>query len=177
MKKGFTLMEVLAVILILAVIGGFAVPAFRSIRADIQARRARTAVQLLRDATLQMRAHTGVDLAYDNPDLDQESTSFNPSDPDATAILYAADCQEQTATGIPPARLAAAQAPLAISNLFACGYLNPKDFKGLPFEFSVFHYIEDEAWGFIARGQAGSGKYEEKTFACYTDDSCNPEWM
>ena len=165
MKKGFTLMEVLAVILILAMIGAFAAPAFRSIRADITHRRAIHAQELLRDALLQMKAQTGVDILLNQTDgyLGAHYTRLNPSD---TGTIYATVCQDLGATGIPLSRRSA-QARLSVANLFACGYLNPKDFKGLPYSFAILHggYCSEngiegpDSLCLEMKGESGAGKY------------------
>lgn len=129
MKKGFTLMEVLAVVLILAVIAAFAVPAVRSARTDMKNRQANAAFVQFSQAIAQLNANTGSFIAPES--------SFNPATPAGKAVLYNNNCQEGTATGVPVTRRDANNDPLAISNLFACGYLNPKDFKGLNYEFVV----------------------------------------
>ena len=128
MKKGFTLMEMLAVVLILAVVSAFAVPAVRSIRSDIQARRARTALELMAGAFRQTKAKTGGVVS---------SGSFVPTTVEGQAVMNDTVCQDLGSTGVPPARRngKADGSALTMSDLFACGYLNPRDFKGLPYEF------------------------------------------
>lgn len=125
MKKGFTLMEVLAVVLILAVIGSFAVPAVRSVRSELKHRQAMSAFQLLVEAVQQAKDRSGM--------LLEEKSVFIPTE--NKDILYASACNEIGATGIPASRRAEALGRLSFSDLFACGYLNPKDFKGLEYAF------------------------------------------
>ena len=50
MKKGFTLMEILAVLLILAVVASFAVPVIRSVRADIRYQSAKSSALKMAEA-------------------------------------------------------------------------------------------------------------------------------
>lgn len=133
MKKGFTLMEMLAVVLILAVIGAFAVPAVRAVRAELQHRRAKVAFNLLRQAAFQYHERTG-NFPYDN---------FDPTLAVFQEKMMDTQCTDPAATGIPYNRrnTKSTGENQTINELFACGYLNPKDFKGIPYKFH-FEYFD-----------------------------------
>lgn len=150
MNKGFTLMEVLAVMLILAVIAAFAVPSIRSIRADIRHRRAKTALVLFQEALDQIARRSGKEIL--------ENDSFTPN----ANILETRTCDMLSNTGIPVKRggVGFVLTTRSIYNLFGCGYLNPKDFQGLPYTF------KNATTGVKMKGETGAGKkYEGK---CYT---------
>ena len=121
MKKGFTLMEVLAVILLLAVVVSFATPVFRAVRFDMKQAQAKTAVKKLAEAVrgyYQVSRGGMVNACF---------TSGNLND------LVGAACNNPAATGIPQTTV---QTPLdSAAQLFACGFLTVKDFRDLPYTF------------------------------------------
>ncbi len=119
MKKGFTLMEILFVLLIIALVVSFAVPAIRTVRYDIYNSRAKTALRKLAEARRSYYQQTkGSDL----------TGAFNGS----VAEDYAShSCLEVAASGIPGARTIS-----EVDQLFACGYLDWKDFA-VPYNFVI----------------------------------------
>lgn len=120
-KKGFTLMEVLFVLLIVALVASFAVPAIRSVRYDVRNSQAKTALKKLLAARRSFYQNTK------GGSFEQEP-SFQAKD----AQSFAAEACTQASTGIPR------DGKLLNSNihqLFACGYLNWKDFASLPYTF------------------------------------------
>ena len=128
MKKGFTLMEVLAVILIVAVVSSMAVPALRALRADLKNSQARAATLRLVEATK--------NYYRDNKKLPADGC-FSPLDTDTIIKTAPASCATAKSTGIPPSRDGSGGTTDSngLANLFACGYLAYKDFVGLPYKF------------------------------------------
>ena len=120
MKKGFTLMEILFVLLVIALVVSFAVPAIRSVRYDVYNSRAKAALKKLAEARRSYYQQTkGSDI----------SGRFSGS----VAESYASyTCQAVAASGIPGSRRNS-----AVSQLFACGFLDWKDFDGLPYTFYI----------------------------------------
>lgn len=117
MKKGFTLMEILFVLLVIALVISFAVPAIRSVRYDIYNSRAKAALKKLAEARRSYYQYTkGSDV----------SGGFLGS----VAEDYASEtCLNIAASGIPGNRV-----PSDVSQLFACNFLDWKDFD-VPYSF------------------------------------------
>lgn len=118
MKKGFTLMEILFVLLVIALVVSFAVPAIRSVRYDVYNSRAKAALKKLAEARRSYYQQTkGSDI----------SGGFSGS----VAESYASyTCQDVAASGIPGSRTNS-----DVSQLFACGFLDWRDFVDLPYNF------------------------------------------
>ena len=118
MKKGFTLMEILFVLLVIALVVSFAVPAIRSVRYDVYNSRAKAALKKLAEARRSYYQQTkGSDI----------SGGFSGS----VAESYASyTCQHVAASGIPGSRTNS-----DVSQLFACGFLDWRDFVDLPYNF------------------------------------------
>ena len=118
MKKGFTLMEILFVLLVIALVVSFAVPAIRSVRYDVYNSRAKAALKKLAEARRSYYQQTkGSDI----------SGGFSGS----VAESYASEpCQDVAASGIPGSRTNS-----DVSQLFACGFLDWRDFVDLPYNF------------------------------------------
>mgnify|MGYP001776912091 CR=1 FL=1 len=118
MKKGFTLMEILFVLLVIALVVSFAVPAIRSVRYDVYNSRAKAALKKLAEARRSYYQQTkGSDI----------SGGFGGS----VAESYASyTCQHVAASGIPGSRTNS-----DVSQLFACGFLDWRDFVDLPYNF------------------------------------------
>ena len=118
MKKGFTLMEILFVLLVIALVVSFAVPAIRSVRYDVYNSRAKAALKKLAEARRSYYQQTkGSDI----------SGGFGGS----VAESYASyTCQDVAASGIPGSRTNS-----DVSQLFACGFLDWRDFVDLPYNF------------------------------------------
>jgi prepilin-type N-terminal cleavage/methylation domain-containing protein len=123
MKKGFTLMEMLAVVLVVAVIVSMAVPVFRSVRYEMKNSQAKAASKKLAEAMRSFYQSSRGNLVT--------SACFQPTD---TTIVSAAPstCLDAAATGIPNQ---IASSSVGADQLFACGYLSAKDFTSLPYHF------------------------------------------
>ncbi len=122
--KGFTLMEILAVLLILAVVASFAVPMFRKVRDEVHYQQARSAALKMADAVRSF---------YQNTKGYYPEGCIGPSSYCVSANEAAKeDCDNVGATGIPSKD---SNKKESIEQLFACGYLSAKDFIGLPYEF------------------------------------------
>ena len=120
MKKGFTLMEILFVLLVIALVVSFATPVIRSVRYDVYNARAKTALRKLAEARRSYYQYTkGSDIVG----------AFSAS----VAKDYASyTCNNVAASGIP-----GSQTLSDVSQLFACGFLDWKDFSDLPYNFAV----------------------------------------
>ena len=114
-KRGFTLMEVLAVLLLLAVIASLAVPGIRAANFAIKNARAKNAAKELIEGINNYRLATrgGTVNAFNN-----FSGSFDTS------------CTTNVNTGI-PGNVSA----ISVGQLAPCGFLSPKDFKNIPYTF------------------------------------------
>lgn len=122
MKKGFTLMEILFVLLIVALVLSFALPAIRSVRYDIKNSNAKAALKKLAEARRSYyQATKGSDIA---------AGSFSADEAQSYASL---SCENVAASGIP----ASSREDSDVSQLFACGYLDWRDFDGLPYTFYI----------------------------------------
>lgn len=126
MKKGFTLMEMLAVVLVIAVVVSMAAPVFRSVRYEMKNSQAKNAAKKLAEA---MHSY------YQTSRGAKLTGCFTPTKDAGKAVLAAAPstCVSPGATGIP----STAPSQQAVSQLFACGFLSPKDFRNLPYNFCV----------------------------------------
>lgn len=129
MKKGFTLIEVLAVLLIIAVVASMTVPLLRKVNYQVKNSQAKTAALKLAEA---LRSYYQTNRGYTI-----ESTTFSPTNADNFQNIIMAtpsECNSPVATGIPSTASRPAQ---EVKQLFACGYLSFKDFKGLPYKFVI----------------------------------------
>ena len=126
MKKGFTMMEVLVVGVLLALVLSFAMPAFRAVRFEMKQSQAKAATKKLAEA---MRSYYQVSRGG------TIAACFSGSEADT---LAGGTCVNPAATGIPqstaPAALASAE------QLFACGFLVAKDFRDLPYQFCTYRH-------------------------------------
>lgn len=128
-KKGFTLMEILAVLLVIAVVVSMAVPVLRSVRYEVKNSQAKTAAHKLAQA---VRAYYQVSRGGV-----PKGQSFTPTvDADKSNVVLATPsaCVAPSETGIP---LQKTTGTVEIKQLFACGYLSFKDFISLPYTFTV----------------------------------------
>ena len=119
MKKGFTLMEILFVLLVIALVVSFAVPAIRTVRYDLYNARAKAALKKLAEARRSYYQYTkGADV----------SGSF-----DASSLQTFAEeaCNDVAASGIPGSR-----SNSHVGQLFSCNFLDWKDFD-LPYTFLI----------------------------------------
>lgn len=124
-------MEVLAVVLILAVVIMFAIPGIRAIRNEIYYQQAKAASVKMADA---MRSY------YQNTKGYRIQGTLVGKLPPATeatgltsVIEAAAVSCNQVSTGIPTYSTGEA----TMDQLFACDYLSAKDFSGLPYRFEA----------------------------------------
>lgn len=182
MKKGFTLMEILAVLLVIAVVTSMAVPVFRSVRFEIKNSQAKAAAKKLSEA---MRSYYQISRG-----LGVKQECFTPSVQAGRTIVMAsaADCVSPTSDGIPYQNSATENESLpSVSQLFACGYLSYKDFQRLPYEFCTCNPIAggvqptkcqiSEAEGddtpfVVVRGADGAGsKYTSSSYYMYVDQA------
>ena len=146
MNKGFTLMEVLAVVMVLALLGAMAVPSFRSVNSEQKFRRAKISMVKLAQAIKSVHTRTGQSVT--------ENSFFVGTDTDSYLLtehetIRGVECRN---TGIPARSVAAGAATLALTELFKCGDLRPKDFVGLPYKFTY------DGTQVIMKGQPGAGK-------------------
>lgn len=175
MKKGFTLMEILAVLLIIAVVVSMAVPVFRSVRYDIKNSQAKKAAKALAEA---MRTYYQVSRG-----LGVQATCFTPTTDTSIVMADSSECISPSAEGIPYQQNAtisnSSRSP--VSQLFACGYLSYKDFANSPYQFctcptsggctvpgvtaTTGHILA------VARGTANSGPRYPLDYFIYVDRS------
>lgn len=128
-KKGFTLMEILAVLLVIAVVVSMAVPVLRSVRYEVKNSQAKTAAHKLAQA---VRAYYQV--SRGGVPKGQSFTPTVDSDKTNVVLATASACAAPSETGIP---LQKTTGTVEIKQLFACGYLSFKDFISLPYTFTV----------------------------------------
>ena len=139
-QKGFTLMEILAVLLIIAVVLSFAVPAYRSMRYEHYNGLAKAGVKKISEA---MRSF------YQNTKGYRITGSFS-----GTSMPATTKCNDVAASGIP----SSAGGDQLIDQLFACGYLNYNDFVGLPYKFTACPSSACNGRPFaVAQGETGAG--------------------
>jgi prepilin-type N-terminal cleavage/methylation domain-containing protein len=138
MRNGFTLMEVLAVILVIAVVASMATPAFRSVRHEMKQAQAKTATQKVAEA---------VKTYYQVSRGQLLQVCFSPTTATGKALMASTSCTNPGATGIPHSATALQYVPATATNnaddteagrLFACGYLSYKDFASLPYTFCTY---------------------------------------
>ena len=169
MKKGFTMMEVLVVGALLALVMSFAMPAFRAVRFDMKQSQAKAATKKLAEA---MRSYYQVSRGG------TIEACFTGGDVDT---LAGGNCVNPAATGIPqsttPAALASAE------QLFACGFLMAKDFRGLPYRFCTYRPNELTAPTEVTEpiyaigqgsGAAAGAKYNNNNYI-YVDGTMTPK--
>ena len=150
-NKGFTLMEILAVLLVIAVIASFAVPLFKSIRRDIGLQRAKSA---------------GIELAESVRSFYRDSKGCFPIGEFDGADVAGANCPagHSISTGIPDS--CGAQNEDHAKDVFGCGYISPKIFVDLPYTFTVLDPSGAENAPFIT-GKENNGSSGEESF-CFT---------
>ena len=126
--KGFTLMEILAVILVIAVVVAMASPVFRAVRFEMRHAQARTGAKKVAEAVKSYyQASRGQVL----------KGCFSPME-DTIITTGPTDCNSPAATGKPGSRNDSTD----VEQLFACGYLSAKDFTGLPYKFCTYKPTE-----------------------------------
>ena len=175
-KKGFTLMEILAVLLLIAVVLSLAMPVLRSVRHEMRNSQAKAATKKLADAikTYYIASRGGKFLVA--------HSCFTPTTTAGKAIITKAGsaCDTPGATGIPTKDSNATA--VKIEQLFACGFLSYKDFAHLPYTFcagkssslpssnptGMVDHIVATAYGSSA---AAGSKYNTTSKYIFVDDS------
>ena len=149
MKKGFTLMEMLAVVLLVALLMSFALPVYRTIRFEMRHSQAEQAAVKMAEAMRSFYAHSKGGYI---------TGSFNPTETAGAQVMMSAEsaCTDRLKSGIPNT----SGGEFTIAQLFACGYLSYKDFQGLPYEFTANGTGEPLV---TATGKEQAGKFRDKT--------------
>lgn len=177
MKKGFTLMELLAVLLVIAVVVSMAAPVFRAVRYEIKNSQAKNAAKKMAEA---MHSYYQASRGYK---VHKNGGCFTPTT-DNVIKTDPSKCESPGAKGIP----ASAGGRVEVSQLFACGYLSYKDFISLPYEFCANYTNSFPAgWGttpsetvgtvyVLAGGVDGSGdKYQKSKGVIFVDSRMVPQ--
>ena len=159
MKKGFTLMEILAVLLIIAVIGGFALPALKSVRAEIRHHQAKVAALKMAEA---MRAF------YQNT----RGYLITGSIAGTNVSKIGSNCTLSGELMGIPAEVSSSAKTKNIQVLFECNYLSAKDFIGVPYTFTAASnpFGTNVLLQVVGTGKA-AGRYQDKSFKVYRDMS------
>lgn len=126
-NKGFTLMEVLAVLLVIAVIVGAAAPVFRSTRYEIRNAQAKAALKKLGEAYRSYYQYSRGQKAvgsFHGSTIAGERSLDNP-------------CENPAGTGVPSQSVGRSAGTVGIEALFQCGFLSFKDFRGIPYNFEI----------------------------------------
>ena len=124
-KQGFTLMEVIAVLLTLALVIRFMSPMFRRVRDEVRYQQARSAAVKMADAIRSYYQNTKGYIP--------EGCIGKGGACVAPAVAASRPCNDVAASGIPPTD---DDRSVSLWLLFACDYLQAKDFAGLPYNFS-----------------------------------------
>ncbi len=173
-KRGFTLMEVLAVLMLLAVVASLSIPGIRAVRYEIKNGQAKVAAKKMVEGIKYFRQMTRGGTV--------NSFGSDGFDPNSLENIEEEECEGGMNTGIPGREIS-----VGIRQLFACGYLSPKDFRGVPYK---FYYVAipsspdapaipaDKQQGDIVLmvlGQDGAGpRYAHDKYAIYIDDRMEP---
>lgn len=120
-------MELLAVLLVIAVVVSMTAPVFRAVRYEIKNSQAKNAAKKMAEAM-----HT----YYQASRGHKITGSFTPTAAAGKNVIMtdSSNCSSPGATGIPAYKNGTDSAD-DVSQLFACGYLSYKDFASLPYEF------------------------------------------
>lgn len=118
---GFTLMELLFVLLVIALVLSFALPAYRSVRYDMRNSSAKAALRKLAEARRSFYQYSkGADVTGE-------------IDTDLVRQYAGQGCVSGAASGVP----AGARDSSEVGQLFACKFLDWKDFAKLPYVFTI----------------------------------------
>ena len=166
-------MEILAVLLVIAVVVSMAVPVFRTVRYEIRNSQAKKAAKELAEA---MRTYYQVSRG-----LGVKQTCFTPSS-GGQSIVTATTCNSVAAEGIPYQNSNVTESNRAdVNQLFACGYAPYKDFLRVPYEFCTCNLsgggqssscqIDETTNPYVVvRGASGAGdKYTKDDYYIYVD--------
>lgn len=121
-------MEILAVLLVIAVVVSMAMPMFRAVRYEIKNSQAKNAAKKMAEAMLSY---------YQDSRGRLLTGCFTPTQTAGETLIKTAvtACNFAGATGIPAYKRSGGITEDAVSQLFACGYLSYKDFVSLPYNF------------------------------------------
>ena len=177
-------MEILAVLLVIAVVVSMAAPVFRSVRFEIKNGQAKTAAKKFSDA---IRSYYQISRG-----LGVREECFIPTTTSGKAVVMAnpSNCAVPAADGIPYQNTSSGtNSGSPISQLFACGYLQYKDFWNLPYEFCACNASQTPSSSekcklpgedsrvtplVVARGASGAGsKYTDADYYIYVGMSMN----
>lgn len=128
MKKGFTLMEILAVLLVIAVIASFAVPVVGSIIDEVHYHKAKVAAAKMAEAVRAFYRDSKGFLIGDG--------GINNSFLGRDAVSFRGTCNSPASSGL-PAFEGVPSGSTDVKQLFYCEYLSAKDFAGLNYTFTV----------------------------------------
>ena len=169
-KHGFTLMEILAVLLVLAVVTSFAVPMIRKVRDEVYHSRAKANVSKMADAVRSYYQNTKGYLPSNGAICGSAKTSGKDT-MSCTVVYSAGSCSPQK--GADGVVATPATRAVAINLLFGCRYLAQNDFADLPYVFEVNSnpFEEDTPWLAKATGMFKAGKYKAQTLCAYRDGS------
>ena len=165
-KKGFTLMEILAVLLILALVTMFALPAIRQVRSVVQYHQAKAAAVKMAAAIRTYYQNTKG--YYVTGIIYGKSSEGNGTNSAQSA--GETGCSNVAITGI-PAIPGGGTTTSSVSQLFACDYLSVKDFKGLPYKFEAAIPSPDTEVLVTGTGTDSAGRYKNKSFTVHVDGS------
>ena len=165
-KRGFTLMEVLAVLLVLAVIASLAVPGIRAANYEVKNSRAKTAAKRLLEGMRNYKQATrGGTVTF-------PAAGFNGT--------FSSACTVPVNTGIPGQ---AAQVSIDVDQLAVCGgFVSPKDFRGLPYLFynmtpsgiTISGNKGDVTLVVVGTDKAGPKYNDRNKYLIYMDDRLEP---
>lgn len=170
-NKGFTLMEIMAVLMILAVVVMFALPGIRAIRDEIYYYQAKSAAVKMADAMRSYYQRTKGSLVVGQI----VGRSTNAAGAETTTVMDAANnvgCNNNVFSGIP----ANAISQQHLAQLFACDYLLTKDFAGLPYQFEASDALFNNNILVKATGLAEAKRHAGDSWCVYRDSSvaeCN----
>ena len=171
-SKGFTLMEILAVLLILAVVIMFALPGIRAVRNEIYYLQAKSAAVKMADAMRSYYQNTkGFRIAESGgePKLVGKIPAAGGSGL-AAETAGGLTCNDVAAAGFPASAVGGIS---PVSQLFACDYISVKDFRGLPYVFEVTDELFNGEPSILvkATGLAEAGRHNGDSWCVYRDAS------
>ena len=170
-SKGFTLMEILAVLLVIAVIASFAVPLIKSVRREMRYQQAKAAGVQLAEAVRSFYADTKGCLATSKEDSEGFSTE------DVVGASLACPEKHPIAKGIPGSLVSNNcdnNEGLYERIVFACNYISPKIFTNLPYTFKVLDprrndYPDEVAEAFVKGTENASSGDKPREFVVHRD--------
>jgi len=163
-NKGFTLMEILAVVVILVVVTTFAIPGIRALRSEIYYLQAKSAANKMGDA---MRSYYQNTKGYR---IVGKLAGRTTNTITTVAEVAAAGCNDQVNSGVPTNT--SANSTAAMAQLFGCDYLMAKDFNGLPYIFLATNKLYQNKGILVkAFGTSAAGKYANKGWCVARDSS------